>query len=342
MAGEIHRRAAAERFLVERGAGRDVVADVRDVDAEQIVAVLQLFERNGVVEVLRVVAVDGEDELIAQIEPIARGVHIDLLRDGFGLLNDFVREHVVHAVFVQDGGDGGLHRAALAQISLYNALRRDGLVAVVRDRNGHAVADLRVAEVMLVHRDLGVLLRGRLHEIRLAALHQLAGQLLVGALEDADDRRFPAAAVVFALGYLDEHAVAVPRSARCVRRDEQVVRLGLALRVVGRDERERALGREIGARRAAVVRGDRKAVFLVFHHLAVRDQRVERGFGLVFARVGQLAPDVLHAARVLQDFEQFGLEFGVYFFIFHIRPSILRSFGEKSSVAIIIHDKNKP
>ena len=43
----------------------------------------------------------------------------------------------------------------------------------------------------------------------------------------------------------------------------------------------------------------------------------ERAFAFV-------APDVLNTARVHQNFQQSGFQFGVCFFIFHIRPSYLR------------------
>ena len=109
------------------------MAHVRDVYAEQIVSVFHLFERNRVVKVLRVIAVDGKDQLVAQIEPLAGGAHIDLLRNGERLLEHLVREYIIHAVFVQNSRDSGLHRAAFAQIRADNALRHKLLIAVVRD-----------------------------------------------------------------------------------------------------------------------------------------------------------------------------------------------------------------
>ena len=127
----------------------------------------------------------------------------------------------------------------------------------------------------------------------------------------------------------------MPRTAGRIRRDEQIIRLGFALRIIRRDKRECPLGSQIGSGHTAVVRGDRKAVFLIFHHPAVRNERVQRVFEIVFACIRQLAPDVLNAAWVHQNFQQSGFQFGVCFFIFHIRPSYLRL------LAKIIHCKNK-
>ena len=46
---------------VDRRAGRDVVADIGDVDLQRIIAVGQLVHPNGVVEIARRLAVDGDD-----------------------------------------------------------------------------------------------------------------------------------------------------------------------------------------------------------------------------------------------------------------------------------------
>ena len=109
------------------------MAHVRDVYAEQIVSVFQLFERNRVVKVLRVIAVDGKDQLVAQVKPLAGCAHIDLLRNGERLLEHLVREYIVHTVFVQNSRDSSLHCTAFAQIHANNALWHKLLIAVVRD-----------------------------------------------------------------------------------------------------------------------------------------------------------------------------------------------------------------
>ena len=58
--GKVHRRAALVGLLVERAAFGHVVRDVGDVDAEPVVAVRQLLDRDRVVEVARVLAVDRD------------------------------------------------------------------------------------------------------------------------------------------------------------------------------------------------------------------------------------------------------------------------------------------
>ena len=67
--GEIDARAALIRFLIQRAPFVDVIIHVRDMHAEPIIAVVEAFERDRVVEIPRVFAVNRENAVVAQIEP---------------------------------------------------------------------------------------------------------------------------------------------------------------------------------------------------------------------------------------------------------------------------------
>ena len=58
--GKVDRRAALVGLAVERAAFVDVVRDIRDVHAQPEVAVRQLLDRDRVVEIARVLAIDGD------------------------------------------------------------------------------------------------------------------------------------------------------------------------------------------------------------------------------------------------------------------------------------------
>ena len=73
--GEIDRGGAFVRFLVERAALRHVVRDVGDVHAEPEVAVRQPIDGNGIVEIARVLAVDGHRHP-ARGNPCAAGCRV--------------------------------------------------------------------------------------------------------------------------------------------------------------------------------------------------------------------------------------------------------------------------
>ena len=69
--GKVDRRGALVRLAVEGAAFLDVVRHVGDVDAEPVVAVRQRLERDRVVEIARMLAVDGDGRHVSKIGPAA-------------------------------------------------------------------------------------------------------------------------------------------------------------------------------------------------------------------------------------------------------------------------------
>ena len=65
--GEVHRGAALVRLGVERAPLVDVMRHVGDVDAQPVVAIRQSLDGDGVVEVARVLAVDGDGRDAAEV-----------------------------------------------------------------------------------------------------------------------------------------------------------------------------------------------------------------------------------------------------------------------------------
>ena len=103
MARIIDRSAPAEGLAVERAAGRDVMGHISDVHAQAQMAVFQMLERDRVVKVARVVAVDREDCQIAQIKAARRFGWIDLLRRMGGLLRGVGGKVIDDAVCMENG-----------------------------------------------------------------------------------------------------------------------------------------------------------------------------------------------------------------------------------------------
>ena len=64
---EVNAVPALERLTVERASRRDVSRDVRDVDAEFPFATRQFLDIDRVIEIARVIGIDRDDELLAQI-----------------------------------------------------------------------------------------------------------------------------------------------------------------------------------------------------------------------------------------------------------------------------------
>ena len=76
---EIHGRASLVRFLVERAALLDVVRHIGDVDAEPEVTVRKSLDRNRIVEIAGVLAVDRDRRHAAKVRA---ALDVALLDDG--------------------------------------------------------------------------------------------------------------------------------------------------------------------------------------------------------------------------------------------------------------------
>ena len=141
---EVHACAALGRLAVERAALADVEPDVRDVDAERPRAVGRDFERNGVVIVARRGGVDGQDELLAEVEALAGAAQTVLRR--CGLLEGRRREVAGKVVLAAD--DFGVERRLVGRADDVDDFAFEGCrVRGRRKAHDHAVALLRAGGV---------------------------------------------------------------------------------------------------------------------------------------------------------------------------------------------------
>src|ERR1019366_624149 len=90
--GEIDAVAAQTGFLIERRVGRYVLGDVGDVDLQFVVAVLELPDVDGVVEIARGFAVDGDDGKLAVVAAVSQCVGGNVGCDGLGFFDHLRRE----------------------------------------------------------------------------------------------------------------------------------------------------------------------------------------------------------------------------------------------------------
>ena len=323
---EIDARAALARLAVERLALAHVPAHIGDVDAEEIGAVCLLLDVDAVVEVLGVIAVDGDDGEVAAVAAalvlIGRGVLLDVVRSVLHVLGELLRE----VVLAHDGEHVDARIALLAEHLDDLALRVVAAGRPFRDLDDDFAARARAAEMLFRDKDVVIELRVvRRHEgERLVALER-ADDPLVRALDDADDLALARAA--FLLRRLDARhdAVAVHGSAERDARHEDV-RVLLRLLDVGDDEAE-ALRRhreladdEVHAARDAVevaaVLDDERLLF----------QRFERrGEGDLFlCREVHAFSDILRQHRAESILLHIG-EDAVFQICFHIIPFTILS-----------------
>ena len=227
---EIDGRAAGLGLLVDFGARADVPGDVRDVDADLVIAVREGLERQGVVVVLRVGGVDREGIGVPEVLAAFQVLFGNLFGNLVGGILDLLLEAVGEAVFREDRmhfrvvlarhaedvddvapgadlvavpvvhDDGGLHAGPAAHL--------DGLLLVDGDVVGHVAA---------LHQDPGL----GADEV------EDADEGLGVALEDFDDLAFAAAVTAVLLEDRDADGVAVEGVLRARRLDVDILILTL-------------------------------------------------------------------------------------------------------------------
>ncbi len=236
---EIDRRGAVDRIHVERLARLHVVRHVGDRHDQAptlAAADLDRLAIDRVVEVARVLAVDGDQRHVAQIDPAGQigfahhiGQRLRLAQRGLG-------ELVRHPILAHRDLD--LHAGVVdfAQHLDHATDRLHVAVRIFQDLHAHHLADLRLALPLGRDQDVAAqaLVLGRHHQ-RAALRQQPADHVAVGPLQHLDDLplRTPAAVIAdhahqcavamhgllhFALGQedvglavvADEEAVAVP------------------------------------------------------------------------------------------------------------------------------------
>ncbi|MCY1291207.1 hypothetical protein D9M70_403880 [compost metagenome] len=227
--GEVHRVAALLRLVIQRRADLDVVRHVGDrhielpATGEQLPAAAVLLAIDGIVEVAGILAIDGDEWQVAQIDALFLVLLLDFRPELARLLDHRFRPDVGNVVAAQGDVDFHARRHIVADHLDDVALRLEARGRPVGDLDLDELADLgaggppRGDQHFLLH--LGVV-RG--DEADAAFLEVATDHALVGALEHLDDGTLAAAAAVKA-GNPCEHDVAVEHQAHLPGAEEQVV-----------------------------------------------------------------------------------------------------------------------
>ncbi len=235
---------ALVRLGVERAPLPDVVRHVGDVHAEPEVAVLQLLERNRIVEVAGVLAVDRDDVEPAEIGAPGDAVPARVDRAGASaparetprLGNGRLFVSVGQAVLADDDGGVDAWIVDAAEHLDDPPDRPAGGARPPDDLDRHHLPGLRAARIGWRHRDVGLQATVERRDetdprrVDIEPSHETT----VGALEDLDDAALGPIAAAEALDARD-HAVAVHRLLNVRRRDEDI-RLAGAAGAVGSHE----------------------------------------------------------------------------------------------------------
>ena len=269
---EIHRSRAFLRFVVERRARTHVMRHIGNRD-DQPETVPARFAPHRIVEILGVLAVDGHQRQLAQIDAagdVAFG-HLQRHRGGFG---DHLRREFMRQVVAMDRGFHHQRgRELVAEHGEHAADRRAVGVGRMHDLAHHQLAVLRIEA--RVGRDLHVALDAGivgLHITDAGFQREAADQPAQAALQHLDDDAFAAAATVDA-GDAGHHPVAVQHLAHFQRRQEQVVALAGA--GFGTQETEPVRIGDHGPGDQVHARGGQIAAAAVLQQLTVAQHRAE-------------------------------------------------------------------
>ena len=89
---QINAVTAPPRLAVQRAAWLYVSGNIGDVHAELPTAIWKLLHVDGIVEIPRVIGIDGDDELVAQIFASGDLLRINSFRNTLRLLQNFCAE----------------------------------------------------------------------------------------------------------------------------------------------------------------------------------------------------------------------------------------------------------
>ena len=272
--GKVHRRRALVAFLIERGAFGHVMRHVGDVHAEPVMAVRQLLDADRIVEVARVLAIDGDRDRLTEI-----GAPFDVLgadraeRERF--LDRRFAVHVRDAVLADDdlGVDPLLVDVAEHLDDLADRPARRG--GPRRDFNDDHLARLGRSPLARRHMHIG-------HDAAIERLHEAETRVVdveaaddrrIAALENADDAPFEP---VLRRPALDarEHAIAVHRFLDVGGRDVHVRRVAAGL-VWNHEAESRRMHLKTADDKIHLVR-QADAAALGLDELAGRDERFQQ------------------------------------------------------------------
>ena len=152
LVGIVHAGGTVEGFVVQLTAGLDVVGHIRNMHAQLKAALRRLGQADGVVDVLGLSAVDGEDGQSAQIHAaLTVGLgHLGVLQL-LGLFADLIRETAADVLRIEQslGAALGLVGAAKAHGHAHAVIFLP--VAALQDLHSHFVAVLGTALAVAHH-----------------------------------------------------------------------------------------------------------------------------------------------------------------------------------------------
>ena len=227
--GQINAVAAPARFAIQRALGLYVSGDIGNVHTEAP-TILYLLNLNRVVEIARVIRIDGDDKFFAQIFTSFELSRIDSFGNPLRLIQNILRKFCAEVVFADDRKHVDARRGCRSEyfddfafridVARFPRVQADHDFVADARRCSHALIAIW-AHVDVVHKPRII----RDDVVKVSRPLQRAYDRIVSALQDSNHTPFAPSfdpPVRRIARYTHNHAVAVHPCPDIFRRDENV------------------------------------------------------------------------------------------------------------------------
>ena len=238
---KINACAALSCFLIQHAVFRNIIADIRNINAQQVFVIVNLLYINSIIQVLSILAVDGYDSAFTQITAACQLALFNRLRHLARSLQHLIREGQRQIILLDYRQNLQTHITDVAQNLGNLAL---GLTVLLRPFGNfyyYLLTILRTVKV-LAH-NIYILtdaLVVRRYKGKITGLMENAYYLIISMRDDTQDfalRLFALRRII----HTRQHTVIVHRTMQSARRNEHVRSVALVIR----NNKAKALARQL-------------------------------------------------------------------------------------------------
>ena len=240
---KVYTRAALSCFLIQHAVFRNIIADVRNINAQQVFVIVNLLYINRIVQVLGILAVDGYDSALTQITASCQLALFNRLRHLARSLQHLLREGQRQVILLDYRQNLQAYITDIAQnlgnlaLGLTMLLRPFGnfyyyLLPILRTVKVLAHNIYILTDALIVRRYKG----------KITALVENAYNFIISMRDDTQDfalRLFALRRII----HTRQHTVIVHRTMQSARRNEHVRSIALVIR----NNKTKALARQLKA-----------------------------------------------------------------------------------------------
>ena len=240
---KVYTRAALSCFLIQHAVFGNIIADIRNINAQQVFVIVNLLYINSIVQVLGILAIDGYDSALTQITASCQLALFNRLRHLARSLQHLIREGQRQIILLDNRQNLQTHITDVAQNLGNLAL---GLAVLLRPF-GNFYYDLLtiLRTVKVLAHNIYILtdaLIVRRYKGKITGLVENAYHLIISMRDNTQDfalRLFALRRII----HTRQHAVIVHRTMQSTRRNEHVRSVALVIR----NDKAKALARQLKA-----------------------------------------------------------------------------------------------